>query len=219
MDLLRGLFSNNIDGRAYGMHVYYRVEFKDNKGNEYIADILTRSTPWYAYGRVGKSLKPNPMNPNTEIVNFYTAGEIVEGAFSPLVISRTREDQTDPMYTGVATLTVWSDTDSKFLHLTQETDAVMLYVWARGNYIYHNLIFSGVLDTSQYTEPYNKRDRYFVELTFQEYGQLKRTKHKLIQGQTVQEHIRTLLNQRFECCGYREDLPNEDVPIAVVVLK
>lgn len=217
MDIQSGIYTNDIDDRAYARHVFYRVEFKDNKGNQYIADILTRSPVWYGYGRRGEDKKPIKVSGHDarpeDYADFYNAGEIIEGAFSPLVISRTREDHTDPMYTSVATLTVWSDTDSKFLHLTQETDAVMLYVWTRKNNIMHRLIFSGVLDTSQYTEPYSKKDRYFVELTFQEYGQLKRTRHKLIQGQTVQEHIRTLLNQRFDCCGYREDLPNEDVPL------
>lgn len=217
MDIQSGIYTSDIDDRAYARHVFYRVEFKDNKGNEYIADILTRSPLWYGFGRRGDDKKPAKVSghdarPN-DYANFFNAGELIKGAFSPLTISRTREDHTDPMYTSTATLTVWSDTDSKFLHLTQETDAVMLYVWTRNRNIVHRLIFSGVLDTSQYTEPYSKKDRYFVELTFQEYGQLKRTRHNLIQGQTVQEHIRTLLKQRFDCCGYREDLPDEDVPL------
>lgn len=216
-DTTRGLEERAINSTAYGKHVIYRVEFRD-KDTEYYADILTRNPLWYGYGRIlgGKQKRPDPQNPNCPIAFFYNAGEIVRGGFSPLIISRSREDQTDPMYSSTATLTLWSETDGKFRHLAQETDAVMLYVWTKPKDAQlFRLIFSGVLDTSQYTEPYYKKDRYFVELTFQEYGQLKRIRHRLIQGQTVQEHIQTLLSQRFDCCSYRQDLPDEEVPINI----
>lgn len=215
MDIKKGILSNEINTLNYSKHVYYRVEFKDNNGNEYIADILTRSPIWYGIGR-RNGKKPDVYNINTKPAIFETAGEIVKGAFSPLTISRGREDHTDPMFTSTATLKIWSDTDRKYLHLTQETDAVMLYVWTKKTRIDvgpYRLVFTGVLDSSQYIEPYHKREGYFVELTFQDYGQLKRTKHALTQGKTVQEHIQKLLSQRFDCCGYRDDLPNEDVPL------
>lgn len=215
-----GLLSEHIDTRAYAKHVYYRLEFQDKEGVPYRADILIRSPIWYGLGR-GSSSKPSIGGGRTIIADFDNAGELVKGAYSPIIISRKREDQTDPMYTSTATLKLWSDTDDKFLHLTQETDAVMLYIWryelrrnaeSADDKVWR-LLFSGVLDQSQYQEPFSKDGRYFVDFVFQDYGQLKRIKHRLREGDSLAEHLRVLLSQRFDSCGYKDDLPNEDIEL------
>lgn len=112
----------------------------------------------------------------------------------PLVIEREEQELYEPVITTTATLRVISPADRTFVHLyTVRAASVRLIVQrqnSNGNWV---LYYAGTLDTESYEEPYAYDSDYIVELTFSDFGVLKRLKYNLSGFVSLSEIIQTAL--------------------------
>ena len=88
----------------------------------------------------------------------------------PLIIEWYETDKLEPVQGSAATLTLFSDTDRRFVDLyTVETGSIRLDVYLNGS-----IYWSGALDTELYEEPYSTEKGYEVRLTFADLACLDR---------------------------------------------
>ena len=121
-------------------------------------------------------------------------GELRFSYDEPLVIEREEQELYEPVITTTATLRVISPADRTFVHLyTVRAASVRLIVHrqnSNGNWVQY---YAGTLDTESYEEPYAYDSDYIVELTFSDFGVLKRLKYNLSGFVSLSEIIQTAL--------------------------
>lgn len=104
--------------------------------------------------------------------DFIGSAQEIKLMATPIKIDWPDVDKVAPIHKSRATLSLYSDTDSKFTGLyTTVVGAVKLRVLRDGV-----LYWSGTMDTEQYEEPYSYKQGYAVSITFSDLAPLGRSK-------------------------------------------
>ena len=104
--------------------------------------------------------------------DFIGSSQEIKLMATPIKIDWPDVDKVAPIHKSRATLSLYSDTDSKFTGLyTTVVGAVKLRVLRDGV-----LYWSGTMDTELYEEPYSFKSGYAVSITFSDIAPLSRYK-------------------------------------------
>lgn len=167
-----GQRQNYLMTAGYRDKLAFTSEFKDIEGNKYYVHILTGHT----------------LPAQTSSVRISS---------TPIVISREAE-RMGGIVVSRATVRLLSETDGQFQYLYQQPEgSVKLVLW-RGDDLY----YIGTLDPESYEEDYTKKDKYFVELRFSDFGVAKRLVHKLKGVKSISDWVevftsKSLHNERL----------------------
>lgn len=172
----------SVEALCYSSCVAYRGRFTDKAGRLFIVDILRDPTQSWDFKRIKL------------------------GA-TPLILEKERNSELDPVVGTVAKLEVWNEEDGEYLPLLTDIDKEsVLVVWLVesmqqppryedgnfGAYASARPFWVGVMDATQYEEPYNREARYLSTLVFHDLGALKKKEARVLEDLDNLEYFNVL---------------------------
>lgn len=122
---------------------------------------------------------------------FASVGDLTFEASNPLVIEWKKKDKEEVLCGSTATIRIESPGDRTYEDLyTIEVGKIRMDVYKDAR-----LYWSGALDPEFYEEPYERKDKYPVQLTFSDFGILDRLKYNLADMQTAYAIITDALSR------------------------